>query len=357
MGPTTQYDFGPFVPDADTLSRKKLRLNFVSIMTKGKKDNTYKFALARYLLHHAAKEDAGLTIRYRDIAEAFLTYYWHQECKYKIKQNFHHNRDPHVIQIIRKIFGRDYVRGNLRDMSKEKRQQAAQEIVKKVFGTAKTKTSLVVPRFQRISRGNRVVEERVFYEYDDDAKTITLRPQALEFFRENRVLLHKMVILEWASFLERINTLPRLVAKIQNYEARRGSLKKFRDILADRSESARCFYCGCDLAGGEIHVDHFIPWSYVFENELWNLVLSCPGCNSRKSDLLADRKFLDILMERNTKNVIPELARSVRKLGIEEVEGIGSSKRTWREELGNMYDNCIEYGFQIWNDPIKNGAD
>lgn len=67
MEPTTQYDFGPFAPDADTLSRKKLRLNFVSIMTKGKKDNTYKFALARYLLHHASKENAGLTIRYKDI--------------------------------------------------------------------------------------------------------------------------------------------------------------------------------------------------------------------------------------------------------------------------------------------------
>ena len=261
-----------------------------------------------------------------------------------------------MIQIIRKIFGRDYIRGNLREMPKEKRQQAAQEIVKKVFGTAKTKTSLAVPRFQKISRGRRVVEERVFYEYDDDAKTITLRPAALEFFRENRVLLHKMVILEWANFLERINTLPRLIAKIQNYEARRGSLKKFRDLLAGYTEPARCFYCGCNIVDNAIHVDHFIPWSYVFENELWNLVLSCPECNSRKSDLLADRKFLDMLMERNTKNVIPELARSVRKLGLEETEGTKLSRRTWREELGNMYDNCIEYGFQIWNNPIKNGA-
>ena len=294
MGPATQYDFGPLTPDASTLSKDKLRLNFVSIMTKGKKDNTYKFALARYLLDHARKDDAGLEIRYRDIAEAFLTYYWHQECKYKIKQNFHHNRDPHVIQIIRRIFGQDYIRGNLRDMPKEKRQQAVQEIVRKVFGTAKTKTSLVVPRFQRISRGNRVVEERVFYEYDDVAKIITLRPEALEFFKENRILLLKMIILEWASFLERINTLPRLVAKIQNYEARRGSLKRFRDILASRSESGRCFYCNRDLADGAIHVDHFIPWSYVFEDELWNLVLSCSECNSRKSDLLADRKFLDL---------------------------------------------------------------
>ena len=341
------------VDDTDLPSEERLRRNFVSILTKGKKDNTYKFALARYLLHHASREDAGLDIPYRRIAEAFLEYYWHQECKYRIKQNFHHNRDPHVIQIIRRIFGGNYIRESLRDMPGEKRQQAVEEIMRKVFGTAKNKTSLVVPRFQMISMGSRVVEDRSFYDYDDDKKMITLRPEALEFFKKNRTILHKMVILEWASFLERINTLPRLVAKIQDYKARRGPLKKFRDVLAGHPGSERCFYCGMYLGGGSIHVDHFIPWSYVFEDELWNLVLSCPTCNTNKSDLLADPRFLERLIERNAGNQIPALAKSIRRLGPDEEEASGWSGRTWKAELEQLYANCAEYGFQVWEDHIQ----
>jgi CRISPR/Cas system Type II protein with McrA/HNH and RuvC-like nuclease domain len=34
----------------------------------------------------------------------------------------------------------------------------------------------------------------------------------------------------------------------------------------------------------KIHVDHFIPWSFVKEDKMWNFVLSFPESNERKNN-------------------------------------------------------------------------
>ena len=75
-----------------------LRARFNSIMTKGAKTNTYKFALAKFMLEYTdkftesqllnmAENNQSATVDYSDTAMEFLKYYWHQECKYRIRQN------------------------------------------------------------------------------------------------------------------------------------------------------------------------------------------------------------------------------------------------------------------------------
>lgn len=63
---------------------------FNSIVDRGVKDNTYKFALTKFLLDYARENELSgtKTITYSVIAENFLEYYWFQECKYKLKQDF-----------------------------------------------------------------------------------------------------------------------------------------------------------------------------------------------------------------------------------------------------------------------------
>src|SRR5918997_1959142 len=90
---------------------------FNSIITKGKKGNTYKFALARFLLDYSyALDEAHIrnniadnkleTIDLTIIAKAFLEYYWHQICKYKIKQNYNTEKPPLIVKIMHDIFGK-----------------------------------------------------------------------------------------------------------------------------------------------------------------------------------------------------------------------------------------------------------
>ena len=102
------------------MSEKELKQNFISILSKGAKSNTYKFALARFLLDYTIRFESNYIenkilnnekefVSYQDIANAFLRYYWHQECRYRVRQNYDAEKLPSVISIIRNVFGEKYV--------------------------------------------------------------------------------------------------------------------------------------------------------------------------------------------------------------------------------------------------------
>ena len=330
----------------------ELKRYFVSILSKGVKNNTYKFALARFLLEYSLKcepdsikkkiaNNEKEVVSYQEIANAFLKYYWHQECKYRIKQNYNDAKPPSVITAIRNVFGEDYIPDSFEKMPQEKIEDAQEKIRRKVFGKESNKTSQVIPRFQNIREGNTTQRKQIFYDYDDKKAQLEIKPEALEFFQHNHTFLMKSVILEWSKFLEKINTLPRLIAKVESAEVRRSSLRKYVKIFNDFSD---CFYCNRSLDEAEIHVDHFIPWSYIFEDEAWNLVLACERCNLRKSDSLAPQNFRNDLIDRNRdyQNEIPELGKSLLRLDAE---------NNWEPEIKHHYNNCKEYGFTVRNLP------
>ena len=120
----------------------ELKRYFVSILSKGVKDNTYKFALARFLLEYSLKcepdsikkkiaNNEKEVVSYQEIANAFLKYYWHQECKYRIKQNHNDAKPPSVITTIRNVFGEDYIPDSFEKMPQEKIEAAQEKIRRK----------------------------------------------------------------------------------------------------------------------------------------------------------------------------------------------------------------------------------
>lgn len=331
-------------PPAHDAEGDALKRTFISILTKGRKDNTYKFALARALLEHCRDTPYGgggssaYNVPYSWLAGRFLEYYWHQECRFRIKQDFKTKSTPKVIQAIRGVFAGGRHAGFDR-VDEDSKERARQKILKTVFGHAKSKTSLVVPKFQKVMSGNYAQEKKVFYDYDDDSKMIRLRPEAFEFFKNNNGILSMAVLAEWAKFLERINgSLPRLVAKIEQDEAKKGSLAEFKKTYLAHTD--HCFYCRGRLEDRHIHVDHFLPWSYIFEDEAWNLVLACQQCNLKKSDSLPQEDWQHELIRRNSKyrGRIPVLERSIR---------IIDTRLGWKREIQNHYTNCYEYGFGV----------
>ena len=46
-------------------------------------------------------------------------------------------------------------------------------------------------------------------------------------------------------------------------------------------------------------MDHFIPWSFIKDDQIWNFVLACPEYNNKKQDKLAQVDFLNKISERN----------------------------------------------------------
>ena len=127
-----------------------------------------------------------------------------------------------------------------------------------------------------------------------------------EFICKHKVIIEKLNYYEWARFLERVNEESvslKLLNKIDE-SAKRNNLAYYREILYNEFENHTCFYCGKRLKPDKIDVDHFIPWSFIKDDMLWNLVLSCPHCNRQKNDRLPDKIFLDNLVERNQHIII-----------------------------------------------------
>lgn len=64
--------------------------------------------------------------------------------------------------------------------------------------------------------------------------------------------------------LEKTNFTPKLISKIESLASpKRLSLNKYRKILLETTDL--CFYCEKPLVENQIDVDHFIPWSYIFD--------------------------------------------------------------------------------------------
>ena len=303
---------------------------FTSIVSKGAKSNTYKFALAKFLLDYAKSQklkEQDYQISYTEIATKFLEYYWFQECKYKFKQDFNKDKMPVVIGIIQKHCGTEYISD-----SYEKYFQKRKELQKKMISEIEKRClNDVIPRFQPPEQQDYY---RHFHSRGKDAKSyktssekyIVLNTQALKFLKEENEILLKILVLEWAKFLEKTNFTPRLISKIEQMkDPPRRSLTKFREVLLEMTQE--CFYCATPLKDGDIHIDHFIPWSYIYEDALWNLVPACSRCNLIKSDALAPQSCMEKMIIRN------------------ESYNLTTSK----SDVEEYYENCYKAGFQILN--------
>ncbi len=327
-------------PYTDT-SEQNLKKIFISIISESSKSNTYKFTLAKSLLDYCKETDENkptYEIPYTYFASKFLKYYWYQEYKFRMKQDYLSKGKPNVIQQINSVFG-DNPPGDFSLLEKNDIDAAEQKILKAVFGSIRSKKSIVIPAFQNISVGQGAEERKVFYDYDNKSKKLYLRKEAFDFFKKNNSILSKAVLAEWAKFLEKINhSLPRLVAKIDQYDLKRGSLNTVRNMYLKHTD--HCFYCASKLEDDYIEVDHFIPWSYIFDDAVWNLVLSCKDCNRKKSNSLAEEEFHQALIKRNSRHYekIRELQISLDQL---------NTGKGWKPVIKNHYVTCKDYGFAM----------
>lgn len=128
----------------------------------------------------------------------------------------------------------------------------------------------------------------------------------MNFILKYKAELERLNYYSWAKFLEQINddnALIRVIEKLELATPRRDNLSIYRELLRREFEQDTCFYCGRKLKG-TIHVDHFIPWSFVKTDKLWNFVLSCAKCNEKKNNRVTSKAYVHKIEERNKKIIL-----------------------------------------------------
>lgn len=61
----------------------------------------------------------------------------------------------------------------------------------------------------------------------------------------------------------------------------------------------KCFICDKPIKDEDLSIDHVIPWSYLYSDDLWNLVYVDKSCNSSKSNHIPEEFEIRKLENRN----------------------------------------------------------
>ena len=269
--------------------------NFV-FSDSSRKRNTYKFGLLKALLDNVfngKQTQEGIYFTYKELFGKFAENYWNLVVKYNLKQMRKDGKSIYskVEVILKQVVAEDNVLINIEfDSIDEKRKQL---IINKV--TTECKKCVVGAIYEDF--------EGVIYSFDLKDTGLTLNHSVYEFMLKHKSELEKLNYYAWARFLEQVNednALIRVIEKLELATPKRADLSVYREILRKEFEEDTCFYCGKKLRTG-IHVDHFIPWSFVKDDKIWNFVLSCPTCNVRKNNRVPEKDYLIRIENRNKK--------------------------------------------------------
>jgi hypothetical protein len=261
-----------------------------------KKRNTYKFGLIKALLDSVFSgkiTEQGVYYSYEKLFERFTYNYWNLVVKYNLRQMRKDGKSEFskIETILKEALNQNSIVSNLEFESLD--VELKQKIIKKV--TFECKRFVVGALYDDF--------DGIIYSFDLKENGVIINPCVYEFMQKYKAELEKINYYSWAKFLEQINddnVLVRLIDKLELATPRRENLSIYREILRVEFEENTCFYCGKKL-GRNIHVDHFIPWSFVKDDKIWNFVLSCPQCNERKNNKLPKQDFLIKIENRNNK--------------------------------------------------------
>ena len=146
---------------------------------------------------------------------------------------------------------------------------------------------------KEIMRRSQTLENNCLYKLtrDEDTIWVELNSRWLPYLKENYVILKDYAYWNLSSFLQVRNpNVPNIINKLVKVENRQTLTRQrnYWDFVLEHANGQRCIYTDKAIVIGNYDLDHFIPWSFVSHNLLWNLIPVDGSVNSSKSDRLPD---------------------------------------------------------------------
>ena len=300
--------------------------SWLDIIEKMNNDNTYKLAWGRAILECISfdkcyEENAeNVFIKFEDIAECMIKYYWNQMFFFKLKQS--PLKVPVVCQETQKLID-EYIfttNSNIpRWFDEAKKVLDKKTYVKTVEKVAKTLHENVAWRFKNVD--GKAIE---IYQIDKVSNLVIIDYSAALELREYSIVLSKLLNYKWAQLLEKYNYAPKITLKVNGIsqaKINRDSLSKFKNQLLKEFENGHIidFYSGDEISINDVSIDHVIPWSFIYSDDIWNLVITSKSINSSKSNSIPSEEVIEKLKERNIKllDIVDEKYKEDLKLAID----------------------------------------
>jgi hypothetical protein len=136
---------------------------------------------------------------------------------------------------------------------------------------------------------------RPLYRFDSDdyrqCSAIRFHPDWAAYLETHFPIIQGWAAWHWLHYMQRRNPATPALANKLFPPLQRESLARqtryWRTILQHPEGSKlRCIYSGEVLTAEKFALDHYLPWSFVVHDQLWNRIPAPPGVNSAKSNQL-----------------------------------------------------------------------
>ena len=296
--------------------------------TRTRFTTSYKFCFLKSVLDNIYNVNEKLELSMVDIFSRFTELYWNLIVKHHLQQ-MRQGRAANsaIFNLIETIKADNFV---VDEMPFERLNQFEKE--KLIAGAVKDCSRYVV--------GALCADFKyIIYGFNKQKTKIQFNYFAYMFLLKYAYVIGKLNYFEWIKFLEAVNDkeLAYDIAGCLDDSSQRTDLSKYRSFLMQDLHKHTCFYCGSEL-NGACEVDHFIPWSFVKDDRLWNFVQSCKKCNGSKSDKLTAPQYMGLIVQRNQEFIRQPLLIDAFK---DEFYGYNDGR------LPEMYKSAAFNGFEI----------
>ncbi|MBE5844448.1 MAG: HNH endonuclease [Butyrivibrio sp.] len=202
-------------------------------------------------------------------------------------------------------------------------------------------------------------------------KEIHFEPAWIEMIQDNTVAILGWIQYEKVKWLQNNNPeVPGLVYKLAPMDEKMrklGFVHKLWDGILEQN-AIRDVFTDQEIQPGKYDVDHFIPWSFVMNDELWNLMPMDSSLNSSKSNKLPKWDPFFIRFAENQyrmysmiheKEGVHKLFESCLRDNLhsiwagQELYRKGNSKDEFfgilEKNMHPVYDSAKRQGYEVWN--------
>lgn len=134
------------------------------------------------------------------------------------------------------------------------------------------------------------------YKFNQDATAILIHPEWASYIQINYRIIRAWVSWSWLQYMQKKNPNTPAIANKLFPPRQRESLQSqiaYWKIVVKNCGDLRCIYSGRKLTIDDISLDHYLPWSFVAHDQLWNLVPVPKSVNSSKSDNIPDDIYFE----------------------------------------------------------------
>lgn len=215
---------------------------------------------------------------------------------------------------------------------------------------------------------------RLPYTFGDSSKLkkeVRFNPEWMRMIQDNTVNILGWIQFEKVKWLQNNNPeVPGLIYKLAPMDDKIRRLNHVRRLwegILDVCE-VKDVFTGNPIAAKQYDVDHFIPWSFVMNDEMWNLMPMDSSLNSSKNnklpkwdpffDLFAENQYMMYRLIQEKEELHKRFEACYRDnlhsiWAGQELYRPGNGKEEFRSILQKnmqpVYDSARRQGYEVWN--------